>query len=62
MINVCVCVCRNYSIVNVEKGNMEVKRISCPGSRISCQMKMGNTLWMTTEVGLTLSWLRVVFR
>uniref|UniRef100_A0A674NR35 non-specific serine/threonine protein kinase n=1 Tax=Takifugu rubripes TaxID=31033 RepID=A0A674NR35_TAKRU len=40
---------RNYSIVNVEKGNMEVKRISCPGSRISCQMKMGNTLWMTTE-------------
>ncbi|KAI3377257.1 hypothetical protein L3Q82_009162 [Scortum barcoo] len=40
---------RNYSVVNVEKGQMEVKRMACPGSRISCQMKMGNTLWMATE-------------
>ncbi|XP_076586819.1 leucine-rich repeat serine/threonine-protein kinase 1 isoform X1 [Chaetodon auriga] len=40
---------RNYSVVNVEKGQVEVKRMSCPGSRISCQMKMGNTLWMATE-------------
>lgn len=41
---------RNYSVVNVEKGQVEVKRMSCPGSRISCQMKMSNTLWMATEV------------
>ncbi|XP_070704804.1 leucine-rich repeat serine/threonine-protein kinase 1 [Pempheris klunzingeri] len=40
---------RNYSVVNVEKGQVEVKRMSCPGSRISCQMKMGNTVWMATE-------------
>ncbi|CAJ1048538.1 leucine-rich repeat serine/threonine-protein kinase 1 isoform X2 [Xyrichtys novacula] len=40
---------RNYSVVNVEKGQVEVKRMSCPGSRISCQMKMGNTLWIATE-------------
>uniref|UniRef100_H3CMJ3 non-specific serine/threonine protein kinase n=1 Tax=Tetraodon nigroviridis TaxID=99883 RepID=H3CMJ3_TETNG len=40
---------RNYSVVNVEKGKMEVKRMPCPGSRISCQMKMGSTLWMATE-------------
>ncbi|XP_041840522.1 leucine-rich repeat serine/threonine-protein kinase 1 isoform X2 [Melanotaenia boesemani] len=40
---------RNYSVVNVEKGQVEVKRMSCPGSRISCQMKMPNSLWMATE-------------
>ncbi|XP_040888792.1 leucine-rich repeat serine/threonine-protein kinase 1 isoform X2 [Toxotes jaculatrix] len=40
---------RNYSVVNVDKGQVEVKRMSCPGSRISCQMKMCNTLWMATE-------------
>ncbi|KAM9765342.1 leucine-rich repeat serine/threonine-protein kinase 1 [Menidia menidia] len=40
---------RNYSVVNVEKGQVEVKRMSCPGSRISCQMKMRNSLWMATE-------------
>ncbi|XP_010773472.1 leucine-rich repeat serine/threonine-protein kinase 1-like [Notothenia coriiceps] len=28
---------------------MEVKRMSCAGSRVSCQMKMGNILWMATE-------------
>ncbi len=44
------CVCRNYSVVNLKKGAVEVKRMSCPGSKISCQMKMGNTLWMATEV------------
>lgn len=42
--------CRNYSVVNVNKGQVEVKRMACPGSRISCHMKMGNTLWMATEV------------
>ncbi|KAL6112664.1 lrrk1 [Pungitius sinensis] len=40
---------RNYSVVNVEEGQVEVKRMSCAGSRISCQMKMGNILWMATE-------------
>ncbi|XP_062246581.1 leucine-rich repeat serine/threonine-protein kinase 1 isoform X1 [Platichthys flesus] len=40
---------RNYSVVNVEKGEVAVKRMSCPGGRISCQMKMCNTLWMATE-------------
>ncbi|KAM8889549.1 leucine-rich repeat serine/threonine-protein kinase 1 isoform 3-T3 [Synchiropus picturatus] len=40
---------RNYSVVNVQKGCVEVKRVSCPGGKISCQMKMGNTLWIATE-------------
>ncbi|KAM4602503.1 leucine-rich repeat serine/threonine-protein kinase 1 [Polymixia lowei] len=40
---------RNYSVVNVEKGQVEVKRMSCPGTRLSCQMKMDNTLWIATE-------------
>ncbi|XP_056135379.1 leucine-rich repeat serine/threonine-protein kinase 1 [Lampris incognitus] len=40
---------RNYSVVNVEKGRVEVKRISCPGTRLTCQMKMDNTLWTATE-------------
>lgn len=40
---------RNYSVVNVQKGQVEVKRMSCPGSRITCQTKIGNTLWMATE-------------
>ncbi|XP_068457694.1 leucine-rich repeat serine/threonine-protein kinase 1 isoform X2 [Clinocottus analis] len=40
---------RSYSVVNVETGQVEVKRMSCAGSRISCQMKMGNVLWMATE-------------
>lgn len=44
--------CRNYSVVNVDKGQLEVKRMPCPGNPISCQMKMGNTLWMATEVAL----------
>lgn len=37
-------------MVNVQKGQVEVKRMSCPGSRITCQTKIGNTLWMATEV------------
>ncbi|KAM9317959.1 leucine-rich repeat serine/threonine-protein kinase 1 [Pholidichthys leucotaenia] len=40
---------RNYSVVNVQKGQVEVKRMPCPGSRISCQMKIRNVLWMATE-------------
>uniref|UniRef100_A0A3P9J7W9 non-specific serine/threonine protein kinase n=1 Tax=Oryzias latipes TaxID=8090 RepID=A0A3P9J7W9_ORYLA len=40
---------RNYSVVNVEKGQVEVNRMSCPGSRISSQMRIQNSLWMATE-------------
>ncbi|XP_030622224.1 LOW QUALITY PROTEIN: leucine-rich repeat serine/threonine-protein kinase 1 [Chanos chanos] len=40
---------RNYSVVNVAKGQMEVRRMPCPGTRLSCQMKMENTLWTATE-------------
>ncbi|CAN9506910.1 unnamed protein product [Ophioblennius macclurei] len=40
---------RNYSVVNMQKGQVEVKRMSCPGSRISCQLKMANCLWTATE-------------
>ncbi|XP_014858767.1 PREDICTED: leucine-rich repeat serine/threonine-protein kinase 1 [Poecilia mexicana] len=40
---------RNYSVVNVEKGQVDVKRMCCPGNRISCQMKMQNSLWIATE-------------
>ncbi|XP_069567536.1 leucine-rich repeat serine/threonine-protein kinase 1 [Brachyistius frenatus] len=40
---------RNYSVVNVEEGQVAVKRMSCPGSRISCQMKISNSLWMATK-------------
>lgn len=47
---VCVCVERNYSVINVQKAQMEVKRMSCPGGRISCQMKTATTLWIATEV------------
>uniref|UniRef100_A0A674AEA6 non-specific serine/threonine protein kinase n=1 Tax=Salmo trutta TaxID=8032 RepID=A0A674AEA6_SALTR len=45
----CVLSYRNYSVVNVEKGQVEVKRMPCPGTRLSCQMKMDNTLWTATE-------------
>ncbi|XP_073764155.1 leucine-rich repeat serine/threonine-protein kinase 1 isoform X2 [Danio rerio] len=40
---------RNYSVVNLAKGQVEVKRMPCPGTRLSCQMKMENTLWTATE-------------
>uniref|UniRef100_A0A3P8VNF9 non-specific serine/threonine protein kinase n=1 Tax=Cynoglossus semilaevis TaxID=244447 RepID=A0A3P8VNF9_CYNSE len=40
---------RNYSVINVQKAQMEVKRMSCPGGRISCQMKTATTLWIATE-------------
>ncbi|XP_062868607.1 leucine-rich repeat serine/threonine-protein kinase 1 isoform X2 [Trichomycterus rosablanca] len=40
---------RNYTVVNVVKGQVEVKRMSCPGSRLSCQLKTENTLWTATE-------------
>ncbi|XP_031425211.1 leucine-rich repeat serine/threonine-protein kinase 1 isoform X2 [Clupea harengus] len=40
---------RNYTVVNLAKGQVEVKRMPCPGMRLSCQMKMENTLWTATE-------------
>ncbi|TRY84280.1 hypothetical protein DNTS_013412 [Danionella cerebrum] len=40
---------RNYTVVNVSKGQMEVKRMPCPGTRLSCQLKLENTLWAATE-------------
>uniref|UniRef100_A0A8C9V6H9 non-specific serine/threonine protein kinase n=1 Tax=Scleropages formosus TaxID=113540 RepID=A0A8C9V6H9_SCLFO len=40
---------RNYSVVNLDNGQMEVKRMACPGMRLSCQMKIENTLWTATE-------------
>ncbi|XP_033847563.1 leucine-rich repeat serine/threonine-protein kinase 1 isoform X2 [Periophthalmus magnuspinnatus] len=40
---------RNYSVVNVDTGLVEVKRMLCPGDPISCQLKVGNSLWMATQ-------------
>uniref|UniRef100_A0A672SBT3 non-specific serine/threonine protein kinase n=1 Tax=Sinocyclocheilus grahami TaxID=75366 RepID=A0A672SBT3_SINGR len=40
---------RNYTVVNLSKGQVEVKRMPCPGTRLSCQMKMENSLWTATE-------------
>ncbi|CAL9701299.1 unnamed protein product [Knipowitschia caucasica] len=40
---------RNYSVVNVDTGLVEVKRMLCPGDAISCLLKVGNTLWMATQ-------------
>ncbi|XP_066557623.1 leucine-rich repeat serine/threonine-protein kinase 1 isoform X2 [Amia ocellicauda] len=40
---------RNYTVVNVDKGQMEVLRMACPGMKLSCQMKIENTLWTATE-------------
>uniref|UniRef100_A0A3B3UX17 non-specific serine/threonine protein kinase n=1 Tax=Poecilia latipinna TaxID=48699 RepID=A0A3B3UX17_9TELE len=47
---------RNYSVVNVEKGQVDVKRMCCPGNRISCQMKMQNSLWIATEFNQCRIW------
>ncbi|KAM4677599.1 leucine-rich repeat serine/threonine-protein kinase 1 [Discoglossus pictus] len=40
---------RNYTVVNVEKGQVEVQSLSCPGIRMCCQLKVENTLWIATE-------------
>ncbi|XP_036442121.1 leucine-rich repeat serine/threonine-protein kinase 1 [Colossoma macropomum] len=40
---------RNYTVVNVAKGQVEVKRMPCPGTQLTCQLKMDNTLWTATE-------------
>uniref|UniRef100_UPI00398E8825 leucine-rich repeat serine/threonine-protein kinase 1 n=1 Tax=Pristiophorus japonicus TaxID=55135 RepID=UPI00398E8825 len=40
---------RNYSVVNIDKGLIEVNHISCPGIRLSCQLKLQTALWTATE-------------
>ncbi|XP_029431041.1 leucine-rich repeat serine/threonine-protein kinase 1 isoform X2 [Rhinatrema bivittatum] len=40
---------RNYTVVNTEKGLVEVQRMSCPGIKVCCQLKIHNTLWTATE-------------
>ncbi|CAH2274383.1 leucine-rich repeat serine threonine- kinase 1 [Pelobates cultripes] len=40
---------RNYSVVDVEKGSVEVRGLSCPGMKMCCQVKIQNTLWISTE-------------
>ncbi|XP_064192700.1 leucine-rich repeat serine/threonine-protein kinase 1 isoform X1 [Anguilla rostrata] len=40
---------RNYSVVNIEKGLVEVRRMACPGPKLSCQMKVESSLWTATE-------------
>uniref|UniRef100_G1PX96 Protein kinase domain-containing protein n=2 Tax=Myotis lucifugus TaxID=59463 RepID=G1PX96_MYOLU len=40
---------RNYTVVNTEKGLLEVQRMGCPGMRLSCQIKVQNSLWTATE-------------
>ncbi|XP_061451971.1 leucine-rich repeat serine/threonine-protein kinase 1 isoform X1 [Rhineura floridana] len=40
---------RNYTVVNIEKGLVEVARMSCPGMKLCCQMKLQSYLWAATE-------------
>ncbi|XP_074090335.1 leucine-rich repeat serine/threonine-protein kinase 1 isoform X3 [Macrotis lagotis] len=40
---------RNYSVVNTEKGLIEVQRMSCLGMKLSCQLKIQSALWTATE-------------
>lgn len=42
--------CRNYTVVNTEKGLLEVQHMSCAGMKLSCQLKVQNSLWTATEV------------
>lgn len=41
---------RNYTVANVEKGLLEVQRMSCAGMKLSCQLKIHSCLWTATEV------------
>lgn len=43
---------RNYTVVNPEKGVIEVERMSCPGMKLCCQLKFQNALWAATEVNV----------
>lgn len=40
---------RNYTVVNTEKGLLEVERMSCAGMKLSCQLKVQSALWTATE-------------
>ncbi|XP_026528814.1 leucine-rich repeat serine/threonine-protein kinase 1 [Notechis scutatus] len=40
---------RNYTVVNTEKGFIEVSKMSCPGMKLCCQLKLQNSLWTATE-------------
>ncbi|XP_069767547.1 leucine-rich repeat serine/threonine-protein kinase 1 isoform X4 [Narcine bancroftii] len=40
---------RNYSVVNVNKGQIEVDHISCPGIGLSCQLRLQTSLWTATK-------------
>ncbi|XP_077420975.1 leucine-rich repeat serine/threonine-protein kinase 1 [Vanacampus margaritifer] len=40
---------RSYSVVNVYKGHLEVNKTSCPGGKVSCQVKVDDTLWLATH-------------
>ncbi|XP_065762554.1 leucine-rich repeat serine/threonine-protein kinase 1 [Muntiacus reevesi] len=40
---------RNYTVVNTEKGLLEVQHMSCAGMKLSCQLKIQNSLWTATE-------------
>uniref|UniRef100_A0A452HCZ7 non-specific serine/threonine protein kinase n=1 Tax=Gopherus agassizii TaxID=38772 RepID=A0A452HCZ7_9SAUR len=40
---------RNYTVVNTEKGLIEVERMSCPGMKLCCQLKVQSALWTATE-------------
>uniref|UniRef100_A0A8D1A9A2 non-specific serine/threonine protein kinase n=2 Tax=Sus scrofa TaxID=9823 RepID=A0A8D1A9A2_PIG len=40
---------RNYTVVNTEKGLLEVQHMSCAGMKLSCQLKVQNSLWTATE-------------
>lgn len=47
---IAVAACRNYTVVNTEKGLLEVQHMSCAGMKLSCQLKIQNSLWTATEV------------
>ncbi|XP_068131196.1 leucine-rich repeat serine/threonine-protein kinase 1 isoform X2 [Hyperolius riggenbachi] len=40
---------RNYTVVDVAKGQVEVRGLSCPGLRLCSQLKVQNMLWIATE-------------
>ncbi|KAG8516285.1 Leucine-rich repeat serine/threonine-protein kinase 1 [Galemys pyrenaicus] len=40
---------RNYTVVNTEKGLLEVQHMSCAGMKLSCQLKVQSSLWTATE-------------
>lgn len=41
---------RNYTVVNTEKGLVEVQKMTCAGMKLSCQLKVQSSLWTATEV------------